>query len=64
MLAGLPMQSSVQNVYSNPNMMSQVAGAVGTAYMGNKLFNSAKGGAIKDPQRSAGLAELAIHRMG
>jgi hypothetical protein len=64
MLSGLPMQSSVQNVYSNPNMMSQVAGAVGTAYMGNKLFNSAKGGAIKDPQRSAGLAELAIHRMG
>lgn len=64
MLSGLPMQSSVQNVYSNPNMMSQVAGAVGTAYMGNKLFNSAKGGVIKEPQRSAGLAELAIHRMG
>jgi hypothetical protein len=58
------MQSSVQNVYSNPSMLSQAAGLAGTAYMGNKLFNSAKGGAIKEPQRSAGLAELAIHRMG
>ena len=66
MLAGLPMQSSVQNVYSNPNMLSQVAGAVGTAYMGNKLFNGASGGLpedFKETKRPAGLAELAIYKM-
>lgn len=66
MLAGLPMQSSVQNVYSNPSMLSQVAGlgltgaAVGNAFP--TLFK-ADGGEIKE-QRPAGLAELAIHQMG
>jgi hypothetical protein len=64
MTSGIPMQSSTQNVYSNPSTLSQVAGLAGTAYMGNKLLNSAKGGAIKEPKRPAGLAELAIHRMG
>jgi hypothetical protein len=44
--------------------LSQVAGLAGTAYMANKLYNSAKGGAIKEPKRPAGLAELAIHQMG
>jgi hypothetical protein len=65
MLAGLPMQSSVQNVYSNPSMLSQVAGlgtaaagAYGLANMGGR----AKGGKIKE-KRPAGLAELAIHKM-
>jgi len=66
MLSGLPMQSTVQNVYSNPSLLSQVAGlgltgaAVGNAFP--TLFK-ADGGAIKD-QRPAGLAELAIHQMG
>ena len=63
MLAGLPMQSSVQNVYSNPSMLSQVAG-LGTAAAGAYgLANmKAKGGKIKE-KRPAGLAELAIHKM-
>jgi len=64
MTSGIPLQSSTQNVYSNPSTISQVAGLAGTAYMANKMFNSAKGGAIKEPKRPAGLAELAIHRMG
>lgn len=64
MMSGLPLTSNTQNVYSNPSTLSQVAGLAGTAYMGNKLFNSAKGGAIKEPKRPAGLAELAIHKMG
>jgi len=64
MMSGIPLTSSTQNVYSNPSTLSQVAGLAGTAYMGNKLLNSAKGGAIKEPKRPAGLAELAIHQMG
>jgi hypothetical protein len=64
MTSGIPLTSSTQNVYSNPSTLSQVAGLAGTAYMGNKILNSAKGGAIKEPKRPAGLAELAIHRMG
>jgi hypothetical protein len=64
MTSGIPMTSSTQNVYSNPSALSQVAGLAGTAYMANKLYNSAKGGAIKEPKRPAGLAELAIHKMG
>ena len=64
MTSGIPMTSSTQSVYSNPSALSQVAGLAGTAYMANKLYNSAKGGAIKEPKRPAGLAELAIHQMG
>ena len=67
MLAGLPMQSSVQNVYSNPSMLSQVAG-LGTAAAGAyglSRMGGAKGGLPKDfeKKRPAGLAELAIHKM-
>jgi len=67
-LTGLPMTSSIQNVYSNPNSFSQVAGLGLTAAalnnsFGNPLKSSAKGGAIKE-YRPAGLAELAIHQMG
>lgn len=63
MLAGLPMQSSVQNVYSNPSMLSQVAGIglTGAAMKNANLF--AKGGQVKKDDRPAGLAELAIHKM-
>ena len=64
MTSGIPMTSSTQSVYSNPSALSQVAGLAGTAYMANKLYNSAKGGAIKEPKRPAGLAELAIYQMG
>lgn len=66
-LTGLPMTSSIQNVYSNPNQLAQVAGLGLTAAalnnsFGNPLRSSAKGGAIKE-NRPAGLAELAIHQM-
>jgi hypothetical protein len=67
-MSGVPLTSSTQNVYSNPSTLSQVAGlatagagAYGLANLGSK--NSAKGGAIKDKKRPAGLAELAIHKM-
>jgi hypothetical protein len=46
--------------------LTQAAGAVGTAYMGNKLFNGASGGLpedFKETRRPAGLAELAIYNM-
>lgn len=63
MLSGLPLTSSTQNVYSNPSMLSQVAG-LGTAAAGayglSKGFK--KGGKIKE-QRPAGLAELALSKM-
>jgi len=67
-LTGLPMTSSIQNVYSNPSQLAQVAGLGLTAAslnnsFGNPLKSSAKGGAIKE-YRPAGLAELAIHQMG
>lgn len=62
MLSGIPMTSNTQNVYSNPSMLSQVAG-LGTAAAG--AYGMAKGmkegGRVE--QRPAGLAELAISRM-
>jgi hypothetical protein len=70
-LTGLPMTSSIQNVYSNPNQLAQVAGLGLTAASLNNSFGNplsvnknAKGGEIKERKRPAGLAELAIHRMG
>ena len=70
MLSGLPLQSTVQNVYANPSLLSQVAGlgtaaagAYGLANLGNRV-GVKKGGAIKEKQRPAGLAELALHKMG
>jgi hypothetical protein len=69
MLSGLPITSNTQNVYSNPSMLSQVAG-LGTAAAGAYgMYNSmgkpaAKGGSTKDiKKRPAGLAELALHKM-
>lgn len=64
MLSGLPLQSSTQSVYSNPSMLSQVAGlgtAAAGAYGMSKGFK--KGGKIKEDKRPAGLAELALHKM-
>jgi hypothetical protein len=70
MLSGLPMQSTVQNVYSNPSLLSQVAGlgtaaagAYGLANIGNKV-GAKKGGVIKEDKRPAGLAGLALSKMG
>lgn len=66
MLRGLPLAQSSTAMYSNPNLLTQAAGAVGTAYMGNKLFGGASGGLPEDfkkKERPAGLAELAIYNM-
>ena len=63
MLSGLPISSSTQNVYSNPSMLSQVAG-LGTAAAGAYGMSKGlkKGGHVNDT-RPAGLAELALHKM-
>jgi hypothetical protein len=63
MLAGTPLASSTQQVYSNPSMLSQVAG-LGTAAAGAYGLAKAKGGKIKEQKRPAGLAELALSKMG
>jgi hypothetical protein len=44
LMSGLPMTSTTQNVYSNPSMLSQVAGLGTAAYGASKL---AKGGKVK-----------------
>ena len=67
MLSGLPLTDTVKNVYSNPSMLSQVAG-LGTAAAGmygmyNKAQGAKKGGVIKAKKRPAGLAELALSKM-
>jgi len=64
MLSGLPLQSSTQNVYSNPSMLNQVAGLGLTGAAMSRAGMFAQGGEIKeDTRRPAGLAELAIHKM-
>ena len=61
MLRGLPLTQQSSSIYGQtPSMVSQVAG-LGTAALGaSKLF--AVGGAVGS--RPAGLAELALYRMG
>lgn len=63
MLSGLPLSATTQNVYSNPSMLSQVAG-LGTAAAGAYGLSKGikKGGKIQE-QRPAGLAELALSKM-
>jgi hypothetical protein len=70
MLRGLPLQTqTVQGYQAAPSALSQVVG-LGTAGLGaygmynamNRL-GQAKGGAVKEKKRPAGLAELAIHQM-
>ena len=65
MLRGLPLTQQSQSMYGQaPSMVSQVAGLGGAALTGAKLFGAA-GGATGDlERRPAGLAELAIYRMG
>ena len=65
MLRGLPLTQQSSSVYGQaPSMVSQVAGLGGAALTGAKLFGAA-GGATGDlERRPAGLAELAIYRMG
>ena len=70
---GLPMQSATTQVYqAAPSAMSQLAG-LGTAAYGlsqlsglggtGAVAGKAKGGAIKEKKRPAGLAELALMKM-
>lgn len=56
MLSGLPLASSVQNVYSNPSMLSQVAGLGTTALAGAKLAGYADGGSV-----GSGIDELGMY---
>jgi hypothetical protein len=67
---GLPMQSGTTQMYqAAPSAMSQLAG-LGTAAYGlsqlggtGAVAGKAKGGAIKEKKRPAGLAELALMKM-
>jgi len=67
-LRGLPLSQTSSAIYSNPSMLSQVAGLglTGAAMANSKLFG-AKGGLPKDfekkKNRPAGLAELALSKM-
>ena len=62
MLSGMPLASSTQNVYSNPSMLSQVAGLGLSGAAASKAGLFAEGGPVRD-NRVSGLAELAIHKM-
>jgi hypothetical protein len=60
MIRGLPMSQLSSTMYQQPpSMLQQVAGA---GLVGKGLGMFAEGGAVND--RPAGLAELAIYRMG
>lgn len=64
-LHGLPMTNTTSQTYTAPpSTLSQVAGA-GITAAGLGAFKSAKGGAIKEKkQKSNGLVDLAIAKMG
>jgi hypothetical protein len=64
MLRGLPLSQSTTSMYSNPSMLSQVAGLGLTGAAVANSVRRAKGGSIKEKQRPAGLAELALSKMG
>ena len=62
----MPITSNVQNVYSNPSMLSQVAG-LGTAAAGAYgLYRGAAGvkkGGVIESKKPAGLGALALSKM-
>jgi hypothetical protein len=61
LLRGLPLQTATTQQYqAAPSMVSQAAG-LGMAGYG--LSKMKKGGKVKDPKRTAGLAELALYKM-
>ena len=63
-LRGLPLSQTSSATYTNPSMLSQVAGVGLTgAAMANAGLFKAKGGSIKEKKRPAGLAELALSKM-
>ena len=64
---GLPLESTTAQMYRPaPSMTSQLAG-IGTAYAGltrmGQEAGKAKGGAVKEKKRPAGLVELALMKM-
>ena len=62
MLRGLPMSQSTQSIYAAPpSALSQLGGA---ALVGKGAGLFKKGGAVKASKKSAGLAALALKRMG
>lgn len=61
MLRGLPMSQSTQSLFQAPPSAASTAVGLGTAAYG--ISRLAKGGKVKEKQRPAGLAELAISRM-
>jgi hypothetical protein len=65
---GLPMQSGTTQMYqAPPSLSSQLAGTAlagyGLSQMGSSTVGKAKGGAVKEKKRPAGLAELALMKM-
>ena len=65
-IRGAPLSQQGSTVYSTPpSAVSQIVGLGGAAVTGAKLFGGASGGATKDlKKRPAGLADLAIYKMG
>jgi len=65
---GLPLQNSSTQIYqAAPSLNSQLAGTAlagyGLSQMGSSTVGKAKGGAVKEKKRPAGLAELALMKM-
>lgn len=60
-LQGLPISSTQQNVYSNPNPISVAAG-LGTAAIGASKLGGKAGGQVK--YAKGGLVALSLHKMG
>lgn len=61
---GAPLSQQGSTMYqSPPTMLNQVAGLGTAAFGAAKAFGSKKGGVIKDKAKSAGLAELLVHKM-
>ena len=50
-------------LFRSAGLTTAAAGAYGLANLGNRV-GVKNGGAIKEKQRPAGLAELALHKMG
>jgi hypothetical protein len=65
MLRGLPMQSTSTNMYqAAPSNVSQLAGLGMAGYGLSRMAGMKKGGKVKAKQRPAGLAELALSKIG
>jgi hypothetical protein len=64
LLRGLPLQTATTQQYqAAPSSLSQVAGLGMAGYGLSRMPGMKKGGKVKAPQRTAGLAELALSKM-